>query len=68
MSLQAQLFTISGNLDATVSIPWEADIILWGHKYYALREGRYVESKCVAGFVEQPKSAASLVGFNIRRR
>ena len=62
-----QLFDPPGNLAATVMIPLDAEIIVWNTKYYALRDGRYVECKCVAGYVDQPKSAASLVGFNIRR-
>lgn len=64
--MEVQLFDTLGSLAATVKIPWDAEIVLWGHKYYALRDGRYVECKCVAGYVDQPKSA-SLVGFNIRR-
>jgi len=66
MASQVQLFATTGDLVATVSIPWDAEIVLWKHKYYALRDGRYVECKCVAGFIEEPKSA-SLVGFEVRR-
>jgi len=62
-----QLFDTLGNLAATVLIPWDAEIVLWGHKYYALRDGRYVECKCVAGYTENQKPT-SLVGFNISRR
>jgi hypothetical protein len=55
MAQQVQLFATTGALAATVSIPWDAEIVLWLHKYYALRDGRYVECKCVAGFLEPPE-------------
>ena len=68
MAEKIQLFATTGNMDAEVSIPWDAEIVVWQHKYYALRDGRYVQCNCVAGFIEEPKTAASLVGFQIRRR
>jgi len=67
MAEQVQLFATTGDLAATVSIPWDSEIVVYNHKYYALRDGRYVECKCVAGFIDEPKRAASLVGFQIKR-
>jgi len=63
---EVQLFDVAGNLVTTVMTPWDSEIVVYNHKYYALRDGRYVECKCVAGYVDPPKSA-SLVGFSMRR-
>jgi len=67
MAQQVQLFATTGKLAAEVSIPWDAEIVLWQHKYYALRDGRYVECKCVSGYLEEPEKPTSLVGFQVRR-
>ncbi len=73
MNIAIQLFARDGTLVDTVSIDKHAEIIICGLRYFALREGRYVESDAVFASsslsqVINPATASRIVTTQVQMR